>query len=547
MLGINIYNCPVKNDRMFTYPVTEAKLSTTSIRLTTKSKQRASALSYFNNKCLSSKQNISIQWYYNKNNRKRYQKNIKKIITYNSTSPENETETETFKNGIISQGESVKHVILGSMFFCNLGVYTLIRDLKDVMLVTACGAESIPFMKTWVNFPLSISFMMFFTKLCHSNIKQQNIYRIIYFTVFGSYMILGYVMYPNRELLSPSLNTNFLYIHKSFILIINNWISALFYALSTIWGSTIVALLFWLTANNYVKKENATIVYPLFGVLSNFSLIICGTITKYISNLYRLDWNMTVQTMMMVIFVFGMLSALLYEILVRNYEMINMNEYKPKTKNDISLMDGLKNMINLPFVSYMVILLACYGSAGNLIDTVWKYNIREYYQNPSDYSKFMGSLSSSKGIVSIVTMVVSSFTLKRIPYKFTVMITPILLSSMGVLFFALNLYNPNPYTIALFGSLIQITVKSVKYAFFDPNKEIAFMSMNDEIKTKGKATIDLLSNSLGKSGISLFLQFMIAFVGSITEIIPYLLVVFVLISAVWIRSAQKIGEIVSKT
>jgi AAA family ATP:ADP antiporter len=543
MIDRIIYNCPVKNDRMFRYRVTEAKLSTTSVRLTTQSKQRASTLSYFNNKCLSSKQNQLNQLSYNKNNKKQYQKNT--IIIYNSASSEHDI--ETFKKDMMGKKETVKHVILGSMFFCNLGVYTLIRDLKDVMLVTACGAESIPFMKTWVNFPLSISFMMFFTKMCHGNIKQQNIYRIIYFTVFGTYMILGYVLYPNRELLSPSLNISSLYIHKSLILIINNWISALFYALSTIWGSTIVTLLFWLTANNYVKKDNATVVYPLFGVLSNFSLIICGTITKYLSNLHRLDWNMTVQSMMMVIFVFGMLNALLYEILVRNYEMINMKEYKPKTNNDISFIEGLKNMISTPFVFYMVVLLACYGSAGNLIDTVWKYNIREYYQNPSDYSKFMGTLSSSKGIVSIVTMVVSSFTLKRIPYKITVMITPILLSSMGLIFFVLNLNNPNPYIIALFGSLIQIMVKSVKYAFFDPNKEIAFMSMSDEIKTKGKATIDLLSNSLGKSGISLFLQLMIVFVGSIVEIIPYLLIVFFLISTVWIRSAYKIGDIVSKT
>ena len=90
-------------------------------------------------------------------------------------------------------------------------------------------------------------------------------------------------------------------------------------------------------------------------------------------------------------------------------------------------------------------------------------------------------------------------------------------------------------------------VKSMKYAFFDPNKEIAYMSMSDEIKTKGKATIDLLSNSLGKSGMSLFLQFLIVFVGSVVDIVPYLLVAFVLISTVWIRSATKIGDIVSKT
>lgn len=523
---INTY--PIKNIGESSVKVKKAKVLTTSSRCV--STVIRNPLGKNTNVRIVSRNKNSVQWYYN-------EKNNKKIYN-NSITPDVSD---------ISKKESVKHVILGSMFFCNLGVYTLIRDLKDVMLITACGAESIPFMKTWVNFPLSISFMFVFTKLCHSNISQKNIYRIIYYGVFGLYMILGYVLYPNRELLSPSFDMNFCFIHKTFILIINNWISALFYALSTIWGSTIVTLLFWLTANNYVKKENASVVYPLFGVLSNFSLIICGSITNYISHMHRLNWNMTVQSMMLVIFVFGMLNAILYEVLIKNYDMVNMSQIKVKTENDVSLIEGLKNMVKTPFVLNMVILLACYGSAGNLIDTVWKYNIREHYQNPSDYSKFMGTLSTSKGIVSIITMIISSFTLKKIPYKVTVMITPVLLSTMGIIFFILNLHNPNPYTIALFGSLIQIVVKSAKYAFFDPNKEIAFMSMSDDIKTKGKATIDLLSNSLGKSGISLFLQFMIVLVGSVVEIIPYLLIVFIVISSIWIRSSKKIGDIVTKT
>lgn len=454
---------------------------------------------------------------------------------------------KTLVNDTRPCNEKSKHLILGGMFFCNLGVYTLIRDLKDVMLVTACGAESIPFMKTWVNFPLSISFMMIYAKLCNSALKQQHIYRIIYLGVFSLYMVLGYVLYPNRELLSPSLDVSSVkFIHKSVILIINNWIAALFFALSTIWGSTIVSLLFWLTANNYVKEENANVIYPLFGVLSNVSLIICGFLTKHSGKIHRFDWNMNVKSIMIIIFLFGSLNALLYEILVRNYDMVNMAEYKPKPKNNISVMDGLKNMLTTPFVMYMVILLACYGSAANLIDTVWKHNIHEYYKNPSDYSRFMGTVSSVKGTVSMVTMGISSLILKHIPYKITIMITPILLSCFGFVFFILNLNKPHPFVVVVFGSVIQIVVKSVKYAFFDPNKEIAFMSMNDDIKTKGKATIDLLSNSLGKSGISLLLQLLILSVGSITDLIPHLMMLFVLISSLWVRSAKKIGDIVQK-
>ena len=42
-------------------------------------------------------------------------------------------------------------VPLGFMFFCILFNYTILRDTKDVLVVTApgSGAEIIPFLKTW--------------------------------------------------------------------------------------------------------------------------------------------------------------------------------------------------------------------------------------------------------------------------------------------------------------------------------------------------------------------------------------------------------------
>ena len=46
---------------------------------------------------------------------------------------------------------SAQVVPLGFMFFCILFNYTILRDTKDVLVVTApgSGAEIIPFLKTW--------------------------------------------------------------------------------------------------------------------------------------------------------------------------------------------------------------------------------------------------------------------------------------------------------------------------------------------------------------------------------------------------------------
>ncbi len=60
------------------------------------------------------------------------------------------------KSKIPPASERKKLIPLGSMFFFILFNYTILRDTKDVLMVTAkkSGAEVIPFIKTYVNLPV---------------------------------------------------------------------------------------------------------------------------------------------------------------------------------------------------------------------------------------------------------------------------------------------------------------------------------------------------------------------------------------------------------
>ena len=52
------------------------------------------------------------------------------------------------------------------MFFCISFNYTILRDTKDTLIVTApgSGAEAIPFIKVWLVVPSAIIFMLIFTQ-----------------------------------------------------------------------------------------------------------------------------------------------------------------------------------------------------------------------------------------------------------------------------------------------------------------------------------------------------------------------------------------------
>src|SRR5580698_10369416 len=59
-------------------------------------------------------------------------------------------------------------------FFINFN-YTILRDTKDALIVTApgSGAEAIPFLKVWGVLPIAILFMIVYAKLSNIMSKQK--------------------------------------------------------------------------------------------------------------------------------------------------------------------------------------------------------------------------------------------------------------------------------------------------------------------------------------------------------------------------------------
>ena len=146
---------------------------------------------------------------------------------------------------------------------------------------------------------------------------------------------------------------------------------------------------------------------------------------------------------------------------------------------------------------------------------------------------------------------------RRILNKFgwgvAALITPSVIAMTGGIFFALLLFGTQlaPLTLALgttplmlavlVGALQNIFSKSAKYSLFDPCKEMAYIPLDAEQKTKGKAAVDVIGNPLGKSGGSLIQQALIFAFGSLAASTPYLAAVLAVVIFMWIRAAKTLN------
>ncbi|XP_008809354.2 ADP,ATP carrier protein 2, chloroplastic [Phoenix dactylifera] len=491
-----------------------------------------------------------------------------------------EAAISTDGGGLVGSGErrkflgleisTLKKVIpLGLMFFCILFNYTILRDTKDVLVVTAEGssAEIIPFLKTWVNLPLAVGFMLLYTKLSNALSKEALFYTVIFpfIAFFGAF---AFVLYPLRNVIHPTALADKLLaaLGPSFlgpVAILRIWSFCLFYVMAELWGSVVISVLFWGFANQITTVEEAKEFYPLFGLGANVALIFSGRTVKYFSNLRKnlgpgVDgWAISLKGMMSIVVLLGLLICAIYwgaNTFVVNDPAVPRSIRKKKEKPKLGMGESLKFLLSSRYVRDLATLVVAYGISINLVEVTWKSKLKAQFPSPNEYSSFMGDFSTATGIATFAMMLLGRVILRKFGWGVAAMITPTVLLLTGVGFFSLLLFGEplapllgklgmTPLIAAVYvGALQNIFSKSSKYSLFDPCKEMAYIPLDEDMKVKGKAAIDVVCNPLGKSGGALIQQFMILTFGSLANSTPYLGGILLAIVLAWLGAAKSLDS-----
>lgn len=468
--------------------------------------------------------------------------------------------------------ELKKFIPMLSIFFLISFNYSVLRNMKDTLVVTAAGAEIIPFLKFACVIPMAIVFMVFYAKLSNILNTEKLFYAAIApFLIF--FVAFALFLYPYRDLLQPTDLVAYLQnmlpqndAIKGLLSILTHWTFALFYVMAELWGSVALSLLFWGFANQITKVNEAKRFYALFGLGANIALIAAGPVIKFIADLgkntpagvdsFKIAINFlmgtaTVATVLILAIYYWMNRKVLTD--SRFYSPEEVQTKKKKAK--MSLMQSFKYLAQSKYLTCIAILVFAYGMAIVLIEVTWKSQLKLQFPNSNEYLKFMANYSMATGFTTVFLLLfVSGQVIRKLGWGFAALITPVILLISGTGFFTfiifkdtfeplLQNYGFTALAVAVaFGTVQNVISKAAKYSLFDPTKEMTYIPLDKESKVKGKAAIDVVGARLGKAGGSITQIILIALIGPLQVVTPYIAGILLLIILAWIGAAKSLSK-----
>lgn len=473
----------------------------------------------------------------------------------------------------IHRSELPKFLPMALLMFFILFNYVVLRGSKDTLVTsTASGASIIPFLKGYIVLPCSLLFVIFYSYLVDKMSREKIFYLIVSFFL-AFFFFFAFFIYPNREALHPSpetiLSMKLAYpALKHFVSVYEQWSFSIYYVFSELWGAAMISLLFWQFANDIIKTKEAKRFYAMFGLIANISLICAGLLGKYYfekSKIWAMDGSDQYHYMNLLnissVVISGVFILLIYRWIntkvLTNPRFYDPEEKKPKKKKPkMGVGESLKFLFSSKYLLMIALLVICYGISMNLIETLWKDQLKLQFPNKADFSNFLQNLFISTGVFTMIIILLSKSLVQKFGWFRGAICTPIVLFITGVGFFGFVFFGGYMSGVAAglgttslmlsiwIGTAQNVFSKGVKYGLFDPTKEMAYIPLDKDSKTKGKAAIDVIGGRLGKAGGGYISSgLMIIFAANLADIAPILTVFVFIVVAVWVYAVITLNKL----
>lgn len=471
------------------------------------------------------------------------------------------------------------------IMFCVLFNYTVARNVKDSLLINSPGSSSavLPWVKLGLVTPCSIFAVIGYAKLSNM-LSKQKLYFVTLLPFAVYFLMFGFVLYPMHEYLNLSVDwikgcQQSYPLLKDFFPAVAYWNYSVFYMMAELWGNMGIALLFWQFANQITPTVQAKRFYPVYGFWSNLGLVVAGSLTAFSEEFLkperlasgekdfgpqlRLYCGCMIVACIAIATAYWWLNA---NVLTDVQKGADVKSKKSKPK--MSLKESAVFLMKSRYLMYIAILMLAYGITINIVEVTWKESVSQFFIDPltglrdkNAYNAFTGKMFMGTGITTMIFILFSKNFVRSLGWRFSANITPWVTMITGVGFFLFVVFKDylggvcemlgtSTLTMAVGLGLVQnVLTKGVKYALFDPTKEMAYIPLGEEEKVKGKAAIDVIGGRAGKSGgstIQLALNALTSGIGAPQLSVPILGGVLVGITCWWIWAVNKLAIVYAK-
>lgn len=473
--------------------------------------------------------------------------------------------------------ELKKIVPLGLILFFSLFNHYCLKNIKDSLIVTNAGAEAIAFIKLFCVPPFAILFMLAYTKLS-DHLKNE----YLYYATLGSFVLFfvlfAFVLYPLRHFIHPSPDT---VVHLQIMYpplfwafaIWGVWSYALFFVFAELWSSFILTLLFWQFVNQITLLNEAKRAYAFLALLGQGAVTLSGYVGALASDIrdkvsiYTDPWQVTLSWIISIVAIGSLISMYLYHWIYRNvltdprfYNKPELPGIKIKAKKKSSLWQSLKMVCHSPHLGLIALLVLSYGICDNILENFWKHELGKTYLNINEYNTFMNRYTIVYGFLSMFVLIIAGNIFRRFSWTVGAILTPLIMFVGGTILFAAILSRHFFGTVGILcmscqtlivaiGVVVLVLDKSFKMSFFDISKEMSFIPLNEELKVKGKAIVDVFGYRFGKSagsGLQVFLLTLMSMISGVqatySDIAIYAFWVFLFFSVLWFMAVIKLGR-----
>jgi len=463
-------------------------------------------------------------------------------------------------------------VALASMLFCGLLSYQLLQNVKDTILVDACGAEAITFIKVYGVLPASMVFVSVQSQMRRTGPDGRPTsfaYVAVAVPFLLFFVLFAAVLYPLRDKLHPETLPDLPSVlgtltHakalRSIQLLIRNWTFSLNYIMSELYGNVCVAILFWQFSNQVVSLRQGRLFYPLLARYTWIAPLLAGQVLVITDKIFHRNFLNSLRFVTGLVLVSGCVMIYMHRVALdasRRLAQIRPEPMDPaitggnigrrrRKKRAPGLFESLLVIAHSPYLLCIATLVLSYGFCMNFTEVTWKTMVRRCHPDLASYQKFQGWFSTALGLAVFTMSVAAPVITRMCGWHISALIVPMVMAALALPLYASAFHTTGDACeriAVIAGSVHNLASKSLKFTLFDPTKNMAYLPLPDDVRGKGQAAIDVLGSRIGKSGAALLQQLVIVCAGGeIIAGVPAIACMYAVATVAWITAVNALAH-----